>query len=471
PEQLLDLAPPSAERIYVGKKRADHAYTQSEICALMIERARRGLTVVRLKGGDPFIFGRGGEEAEAARQAGIEYEIVPGVSAAIAVPAYAGIPLTHRDLASNVIFTTGYEQPGKAEPAVRWHELARSGSTLVLLMTARQLAANMEQLIRGGLDPQTPAAAIEWGTRADQRVVTGTVATLATLARDHDIKPPAIAVVGDVVRLRPRIAWFERRPLFGRRIVLTRPQDQSAELAAALEDLGAEVIVAPAIRIARSPDMGKLDEALRSAERFDWVVLTSANGVRVFFERLAEIDADVRSFHRARFAAIGPQTARALRQWGVHVDVVPADYRAEGLVAELEGGNVAGQRVLLPRAGGARDLLPKQLRALGAVVEEIETYRALPANDRIAEVIALARAGKLDLVTFTSSSTVDSFAAAVAGELDLHGLRCACIGPITAETARQHGLNVLIQPQKYTASDLAAAIHQHFGCQPRQEEG
>lgn len=458
--RLLDHAPATAERILVGKHGGGTRVEQGVINDLILDRAKAGRTVVRLKGGDPFIFGRGGEEAETARLAGIELEIVPGVSAAIAVPAYAGIPLTHRDLASKVIFATGYEQHGKTVPAVDWNKLAGSGSTLVLLMTTRQLAGNMQKLLDGGIDPATPVALIEWGTRAAQRTIVGTVVTIARLAEEHEVKPPALAVVGQVVQLREKIRWCESRALFGRRIALTRPREQSIEFAAALEDLGAETIIAPTIRIAPRPP-SELAEAFRRSEEFDWVVFTSANGVKVFFEALREAGVDIRRFHRARIVAIGPQTARALTDRCVRVDLVPEDYRAEGLLEALAGFPMSGQQVLLPRAAGARDLLPAQLSAAGAQITEVHTYVAEPTREGMDFLTASAREGELDLVTFTSSSTVHSFVTAAEG-IDLSSLKVGCIGPITADTARSYGMNIVVQPAKYTVNDFVAAIVAYF---------
>lgn len=466
--RLLDYARPDAERRLVGKHAGGTRVEQATINALIVEQAHRGKVVVRLKGGDPFIFGRGAEEAVAARDAGIEFEIVPGVSSAIAVPAYAGIPLTHRELASNVIFTTGYEYPSKTEPAVHWSELARSGSTLVILMTQRQLRANMSKLIDGGLDPDTPTAVVEWGTRANQRTVVGTAATIATLAGEHDIKPPALAVVGAVVRLREQLNWFERKPLFGRRIVITRPRAQAAEFAEQLEAWGAEVVPFPTIDTVAPPSLAALDDAIRRAAVFDWVVFTSANGVRVFFERLRTVDADVRDWHRARFAAIGPQTARALQAYCVRVDTMPDEFRAEAVVAALAKTGVAGKHILLPRAAGARAVLPRQLAEQGATVEDIPTYTTVVPQANAHELRDLLLRDAVDLVTFTSSSTVHNFVALLEGSLAevLRHTTIGCIGPVTADTARGYGMQVAVQPVTYTVPAFVEAIIQFFAAAP-----
>jgi len=467
--RLLDFARPDAERISVGKHGGGARVEQDVINALIVERARQGKVVVRLKGGDPFLFGRGAEEADAAQAAGLEFEVVPGVTSATAVPAYAGIPLTHREVASTVIVTTGYEYPNKAEPVVRWGELARSGSTLVVLMTQRQLRFNMTQLVAGGLPAQTPVALIEWGTRADQRTVTGTAEHIADVAEAAGIKPPTLAVIGAVVPMRERLNWFERKPLFGRRIVITRPRRQAAEFAELLEDAGAEVVPFPTIDIVPPASHSAFDHALGRAGEFDWVVFTSVNGVRAFFERLAVVGGDVRDWHRARFAAIGPQTAEALRAFAVRVASVPEEYRAEAVVAALQQAGVAGQRVLLPRAANAREILPAELRRLGAHVEDVATYETVPPRATpLAEVQALLEEGKVDLVTFTSSSTVHNFVAALAGRIEIlrTGTPVGCIGPVTADTARRYGMRVVVQPDRYTIAAFAEAILQHCRVTP-----
>ncbi len=466
--RLLDHAPPTALRLLVGKHAGGARVEQSVINQLILDHAVAGRVVVRLKGGDPFIFGRGAEEAEALRAADVSFEIVPGVSAAIAVPAYAGIPLTHRELASNVIFTTGYEYPDKHEPAVHWTELARSGSTLVLLMTTRQLGVNMDKLIAGGLPPATPVAVIRWGTRAEQRTLVGTAATIAALAHEQNIQPPAIAVVGEVVRLHERLNWFERKPLFGKRVVITRPRAEAHDFAERLEAWGAEVLPFPTIETVPPPSLGALDDAIHRAGEFDWVVFTSAHGVRVFFERVRTLGADIRAWHRARFAAIGPQTAKALEAFCVRVDVMPEEFRAEAVVNALAQAGVAQQRVLLPRAGGAREVLPIELRALGAVVEEVVTYVTVPARVDAQELRQLLRRGEVHLVTFTSSSTVHNFVALLGDNLDeaLAHAEIGCIGPITAETARSYGLRVSIQPATYTVPAFVDAIVRHYARPP-----
>jgi len=467
---LLDYAPAAAERILGGKHGDGVRMEQEEINRVLIEHARAGRTVVRLKGGDPFVFGRGGEEAEALAGAGIPFEIVPGITAAVAVPAYAGIPVTHRELASTITVLTGYEYPDKPEMAVHWDAVARRGGTLVFLMTTRQLKSNMEKLIAAGIDPATPVAVIRWGTRAEQATLVGTVATIDQRAAEQHLQPPALAVVGDVVRLRERLNWYEHKPLFGRRVVVTRPRAQAADFIERLTAAGADVIPCPTIQIVPPASWQPLDDAIDRVASFDWLVFTSVNGVEMFFERLRTLKRDVRALHRARLAAVGPQTASALSARGLLVDVTPDEFRAEGVAAAMRAGGVAGQRVLLPRAAAAREILPLMLREAGAVVEEVASYQTVRARTDVGELRRLLREGGVDLVTFTSSSTVRNFLALLGSDTVrlLGDTQIGCIGPITAETATAAGLRVAIQPDAYTIPALADAIIRHFAAAPRR---
>ena len=471
--RLLEHAPLQAERILVGKHGGGQRVEQAVITALLLDRARRGLSVVRLKGGDPFVFGRGGEEAEALAAAGIRFEIVPGVTSAAAVAAYAGIPLTHRDLASSFTVLTGYEYPDKQEMAVHWDAVAQRGNTLVFLMATRQLRANMDKLLAHGVSPETPAAVIRWGTVADQQTLVGTVATISDLAARHNLQPPAVAVVGQVVRLRDALAWFERKPLFGRRIVVTRARAQAAGFIDALGAAGADVIPCPTIEIVPPASWAPLDAAIERIASFDWVVLTSVNGVALFFDRLRALRRDVRALHGARIAAVGSETAAALAARGVLADVVPDEFRAEGVAAAMRAAGVTGTRVLLARAAAAREILPQLLRAAGAEVEEVASYAtALPPTDP-RELRDLLAARAVDLVTFTSSSTVRHFAELLGDDAAalLRGVPVGCIGPITADTARQAGLSVVLQPSTYTVPAFTQAILAYFAARaPRTAE-
>lgn len=468
--RLLERVRPDAEVIAVGRSH-DERLEQSAIEGLLIERARAGRTVVRLKNGDPFLFGRGGEEGEALRRAGIRFEVVPGVSSALAVPAYAGIPVTHRDHASVVTVATGHQARSATDgepvpPALPWQALARQGGTLVFLMGVRQLPGIMTALVAHGLPADTPAAVVQHGTTGRQATVIATVGTLAE--RASALEPPGVVVVGRVVGLRERLQWFESRPLFGRRVVVTRPRGQAGPLAELLEEQGAEVIAFPTIVIAPPPDPGALERAVAEAAAYDWIVFTSANGVRAFFVRFVALGRDVRTLAAVRLAAIGPETAEELGRHLLLPAVVPADYRAEGLLAALAREDLAGRRILLPRAAGARAILPVELRARGATVDEVIAYQAVPPTD--ADVTGLRAAlerGAVDALTFTSSSTVRNFVSLV-GRVEVARLvrdgqpAVVCIGPVTAETAREHGLSVAVMPREYTATALAAALVEHF---------
>jgi uroporphyrinogen III methyltransferase/synthase len=454
PEALLDLAPAQAERIYVGKKRAAHAVTQDEICALLVDRARRGLTVVRLKGGDPFIFGRGGEEAEALVDAGIPFEVVPGVTTPLGIAAYTGVPLTHRDHTSAVTFVTGH-----AVEAIDWDKVGHV-ETLVVFMGLTHFPAIARELIAHGRDPQTPAMAVRWATRPSQETVVGTLATLPGLLVERGMKPPATIVVGEVVRLRDRLDWYERLPLFGRRILVTRAREQADALSARLRALGAEAIEVPVIEIQPAADYATLDGAIAELGSYDYLIFTSANGVRFFVERLDRSAADWRSL-RARICAIGPATRAALEALHLKVDLMGKEYVAEGLLEAFASEDLAGKRVLLPRAAVARDLVPEELRKRGARVDVVEAYRTIPPGDA-ADRVRHAVDRNPDCITFTSSSTVKNFVAA-AGAESLRGLRVVSIGPVTTRTARDLGVEVTAQAREFTIDGLVQAVREIFG--------
>ena len=455
-----------AEIVFTGKHGSGVRLTQDEITAVMLDRARAGKWVVRLKGGDPFIFGRGGEEALECVRAGIPFEIVPGVTSAVAAPAYAGIPLTHRDLASTVTFVTGHESDKPVDASgVPWQALAAQGGTLVLYMSVLQLAENLARLVASGLPPDTPAAAVRWGTTARQQVIHGTAATLADVARARGLRPPAVVVIGEVVRLAPELGWFERRPLFGRRIVVTRARAQAGAFASLLEEQGGEVVALPTIATVPPERWDAVDAALATLGSYRWLVLTSQNGAEVFFDRLRALGRDVRELAGVRIAAIGPQTAAAVEARGLRVALVPTEYRAEAVGDALVAAGVAGERVLLARAAAARNVLPERLAAAGARVDEVALYRTVVPPEAAAAAALFAGDRKPDLVTFTSSSTVTHFASLFPGH-DLarvfDGVAVGCIGPITAATARDLGLRVDVEPETYTIPAFAAAIVRHF---------
>jgi len=461
--RLLRFARPQAEIVPSGKSgdasRRDRQ--QQAIHSRMIAEAQAGKTVVRLKGGDPFVFGRGGEEAQALSEAGIRFEIVPGISSAVAVPAYAGIPLSERGLNSSFTVVTGHEAPGTEHP-LDWPALARM-DTLVFLMGLRTLPEILERLAQAGKPANTPAACIRSGTRPDQQTLVGTIGDLAGQVKRAGFLPPAILVVGEIVRRRSHVRWYERRPLFGRRIVVTRAAEQAADFVERLERVGAEAIAAPTIEIEPMDATSALDGVLASIDRFDWIVFTSAHGVDVFFARLFASGGDSRRLGRASLAAIGPATADALGRYGLRVDVLPRDFRAEDL-AETLAPRVHGKRVLLPRAEGARDVLPKALAGAGAEVVDVATYRARPAAVLPQRVSDLLAQDAVDAITFTSSSTVRYFHALLGDGAPAKTGRAsiACIGPITAATARELGWNVQVEARSYTTEGLAAALIDYF---------
>ncbi len=459
---LLSFAPPDAEKIYAGKRGGDHTMTQDRINELLVEKASQGYTVCRLKGGDPFIFGRGGEEIEALITAGIPFEVVPGVTSAIAAPAYAGIPLTHRKYTSTVTFVTGHEDPTKNESMINWKALAETAGTLVFLMGVKNLPLIAQRLMECKVPPDKPVALIRWGTTTSQETLTGTLSNIAKKAADSGIKPPCIIVVGDVVSLREKMKWFEKKPLFGKRIIVTRARKQASELTAKLEKLGAECLESPVIRIVPPPDPTALQKAVTSLNEYDWIVFTSVNGVDAFFNVLFSSGLDARALGGIKTAAIGPATEKKMLSFGIKADMVPPDYRAESVVELFKEQGIAGKRILLPRAKEARPVLPAALREMGASVDEIAAYETICENSEGSLTISkLLQEKKIDLITFTSSSTVKNFVALLppdnATKL-LAGVKLAAIGPITAKTAHDLGLRMDIIAKTYTIPGLCDAI-------------
>jgi uroporphyrinogen III methyltransferase / synthase len=440
---LLDVAPPGAERISVGKAPGQASRPQADINALLVERGKAGGEVVRLKGGDPFVFARGGEEAAALLTAGVPFEVVPGITSAVAVPAYAGLPVTYRGLASSFTIVTGQE--GEAGIPVDWEAVARVGGTVAVLMGVAKREEIARRLMAGGLPPETPVAAVTWGTRPEQRTVRTTLGRLAATA----IESPAVLVVGAVATLE--LPWYESRPLFGKRIVVTRAREQASGLVERLHELGAATVELPVIEIAEPADGGAaLRDAAGRVGDYDWVAFTSANAVVRFFAALASVGGDTRALGGRRVAAIGPGTAEALARAGVRADLVPERFVAESLLDAFPAGP---GRVLLPRAAVARDALPAGLAERGYGVDVVEAYRTVvgrPAPE------ALAAVGRADAVTFTSSSTVTNYLA-VAGDLPVPPV-VACIGPITADTARAAGLPVAVVATEHTIDGLVDAL-------------
>jgi uroporphyrinogen III methyltransferase/synthase len=446
PDTALRGARPDAELLYAGKEGGGPSISQQDITALLVNHGGAGREVVRLKGGDPFVFGRGGEEAEELRRAGIAYEVVPGITAAVASSAYAGIPVTHRDMASAVAFVTGHEDPDKPESALDWAALARFPGTLVVYMGVRRLGAIAAHLIAGGRAPGEPAAMIERGTLPGQRVVTATLETIAQRAADAQIRAPALALFGSVTALRDELAWCEARPLHGVTIAVTRARAQASALAARLRALGAQAIEAPAIRIAA------LDGPAPALGDYDLVCLTSPNGVEALFARLSAAGRDARAFANARVAAIGPGTAAALRGHGVIADVVPERFVAEGLVEALAGLPVT--RALVARAAQARDVLPDALRARGAEVDVLALYETVAEPLSEADRAAVARS---DYVTFTSSSTVRFFFVSGADGIG-PATRLASIGPVTSDTLREYGRPPDVEASSHDIDGLVQAL-------------
>jgi len=449
---------PAAEKIYVGKRKGLHHYPQEEINRLLLEQARAGKTVARLKGGDPFVFGRGGEEAQELARAGIDFEVVPGVTAAVAAAAYAGIPMTHRDHTTTLGFITGHEDPAKKLSRLDWEKLSTSMGTLVFYMGMANLENICEQLVAHGRAPETPVAVVRWATTPRQQTLVGTLSDIVSKVRSEGFKPPALIFIGEVVGLRESLRWFDNRPLFGKRVLITRTAAQAGAFGALLEAQGAEAFSCPVIEIVPPESYAELDAALAELAQTDVLVLTSANAVEAFFHRLAALGLDVRALHGVAVAVVGPKTAEALRGHGLQPDVVAADYRGEGVVASLLERGVAGKRVLYPRAELAREVIPTQLTAAGAEVAAPVAYRS-----RIPEANAirpLLEAGEIDAITFTASSTVDNFVAMVGEDVAalVREVPLFSIGPLTSETMKKHRLVVAAEASPSTLEGLVAAM-------------
>ena len=460
--RLLGHAPREAELVDVGKRPGESRDRQSDINALLVQRAQSGKRVVRLKGGDPFIFGRGGEEVAALAEASIPFEVVPGITSAIGAPTYAGIPLTHRGVASSLTIVTGSESPDKEGTLVDWDRLAKSNGTLSLLMSWQNLPAITQALIDGGRAEDTPTAVVQWGTWPNQETVVGQLVSIADSAKRAGLSNPVVVVVGEVVNLRAVSRWFDNRPLFGKRVLVTRSRTQSADLVDRLERAGAEPVEVPTIEIQPVEDTREIDSALARLTDYEWVVFTSTNTVEQLFERLDAMGHDSRQFHASRVAAIGTATAASLRERGVVADLVSRESVSQSLIDDLAEQGVIGKNILLPGAEVRPDRLKRGLEKLGAVVHEVILYRTvLPsgASGRLAEALESG----VDIITFTSSSTVTNLMALLDGDVNrLEEVGIACIGPVTAETARKAGLNVDILAQDSTAAGLVNAIVGHY---------
>jgi uroporphyrinogen III methyltransferase/synthase len=462
---LLEHAGKDAEIIYVGKKGGDHTLTQDKINLLLVDKAKQGLSVARLKGGDPFVFGRGGEEAQLLLEHGVQYEVIPGVTSAISAPAYAGIPVTHRDHASFVSFITGHENPNKKDSSMQWDVFAKSNATLVFLMGVKNLGNIVKNLVANGKPADTPVALVRWGTTTRQQTVTGTLETIVDVVSQAKLKSPAIIVVGHVVSLRKELAWFDKKPLFGKRIVITRARAQASGLISQLTKLGAHCLEIATIRIIPAKDTAPLKTAIDHLKDYDWLVFTSVNGVKFFFDTLFDMGKDVRALGHLKFACIGPVTKERLADYSIISDILPRTYRAESVVDAFSSIDMQGKKVLLPRAKVARTILPEELTKMGSVVEEVTAYETVLSDDGKETLISMLTDKEIDAVTFTSSSTVSNFMSLLesrdATDL-LKEVTIASIGPVTSDTARSLGIEPDLEADPYTIPGLVDALLTYY---------
>lgn len=477
--QVLNYISDAAEFIYAGKRGGHHAMTQDEINSVLIEKAEEGKTVCRLKGGDPFVFGRGGEEAEVLVKKGIEFEVVPGVSSAIAAPAYAGIPLTHRLYSSSFAVIPGYEDTTKEESAIDWAKLATGVGTLVVLMAVKNLDVLVERLISNGRSPETPVAVVRWGTRPDQRTVVSTLDGIVSEVKGKEIKPPAVVIIGDVVKLRDTLKWYEDKPMFGHRILVTREHGAGFET---LEEMGAEIIEFPTIEIVPPETYDELDAALGKIGSYSWIIFTSANGVRYFLNRFFELGNDIRELKGIKMCAVGTKTASEIKKYGMKVDLIPEEFRAEGLIEAFtppnpplaKGGHggvdagactphselLKGMRFLLPRAETAREIFPERVRELGGEIDVPVTYRAVRPELHGRRLKRFLKEGRITIATFTSAATFNNFVGIIGGDAFelLKGVSIAVIGPVTAKAIEKAGLKADIMPKEATIEAMVEEI-------------
>ena len=462
-DRLLGHTKKGSEMVFAGKGPGNRTMEQEEINRCLIEKAREGKAVVRLKGGDPFVFGRGGEEAQALRQADIPFEVVPGVTSAIAAPAYAGIPLTHREIATSFTVVSGSENPAKQDSSVNWKALAKTGGTLVVLMGWNALDDIVRALADDGMDASTPVALIRWGTEAYQQTVTSILEDIVERGREAGLSPPIVAVFGPVVNLREELRWFDNRPLFGKRVLVTRSRTQVSTLSELLAREGALPIGIPAIEISAVDDYSTIDRAISSPQSYDWIIFTSANGVDAIFSRMATLGLDSRALGGVKVGAIGPATAAALELRGINPDRVPGEFVSEAMVEALSDVDLNKARVLLPRSEIARDELATGLARLGALVEDLPVYRTVTPQESRSKALKALNDGTIDIVTFTSSSTVANLVDMLDGNAGLlDDLTIACIGPITTNKAKDLGLNVDIMAREYTTAGLVQAMKDYF---------
>ena len=460
--QVLNYIKKDAESIYAGKRGGHHTMSQEEINAILVDRAKKGLMVCRLKGGDPFVFGRGGEEACALADEGLEFEVVPGVSSSVAAPAYAGIPLTHRKISSSFAVIPGYEDTTKEGSSIAWEKLATGVGTLVFLMAVKNVDVLTEKLISNGKPPETPVAVVRWGTRPEQRTIISTLGEIAGVVRENEIRPPAVMVIGAVVKLREKLKWYENKPLFGQRVLLTREHSTGFEK---LEDMGAEVMEFPTFEIVPPKSWQQLDDSMGGLGSYDWIIFTSAKGVKFFFERLKALGMDIRLLGGAKICAIGPKTAEAVESFCLKVDLVPEEFRAEGLIksfSELNAGgkDLKGVRFLLPRAQEAREIFPEKVREMGGHIDVPPVYQAIMPEAHGKRLKRILKEGKITVATFTSGATFTNFLEMMGEEAKelLKGVAIAVIGPVSAKKVKEAGLSVDIMPKSATMESLEQAI-------------
>lgn len=467
--QVLNYINHDAEFIYAGKRGGRHTMTQEEINSILVQKAKEGKIICRLKGGDPFIFGRGGEEAEALSREGIEFEVVPGVSSSAAAPAYAGIPLTHRLYSSSFAVIPGYEDATKKESVIDWSKLATGVGTLVFLMAVKNIDMITQKLIENGRSPDTPVAVIRWGTRPEQRTIVGTLKEIGGIIKEKEIKPPATMVVGDVVKLRESLKWYEKKPMFGHRILATREHLEGFE---PLEELGAEIIEFPTIEIVPPESYDELDKSIEQLETYDWLIFTSRNGVKFFFKRFFEKDRDIRDLKGIKICSIGTKTAKEIKKYGLKTDLVPDEFRAEGLIEAfiplnppiakggIEGEGLKGIRFLLPRAEKAREIFPEKVRELGGEIDVPVAYRTIKPESRGKRLRRFLKEGRISIATFTSAATFDNFREIMGTDADelLKGVTIAVIGPVTAKAVEKAGLRVDIMPKEATIEAMVEEL-------------
>jgi len=462
---LLNYARSDAQIIYVGKKGGDHTLSQDKINLLLVDKAKQGFDVARLKGGDPFVFGRGGEEAQMLLSHGVSYEVVPGVTSAIAAPAYAGIPVTHRDHTSFVSFITGHEDPTKKDTRMQWDVYAKSNATLVFLMGVKNLENIVKNLIIHGKPSDTPIALVRWGTTARQKTVTGTLETIVGLVKQAKLRSPAIIVIGHVVSLRDELAWFDKKPLFGKRIVITRARAQASGLVSKLSKLGAQCIEIPTIQIVPPEDTDPLKKSIENIKDYNWLVFTSVNGVKFFFDTLFDMGYDVRVLGHLKFACIGPVTKEWLKNYGIVSDILPKTYRAESVIEAFSNVEIKNKKVLLPRAKQARTILPEELTKMGAKVDDVTAYETRLNADGKENLILLLENNEIDAITFTSSSTVSNFMSLLESKDTkklLKNVVTASIGPITSDTARSLDIQPDIEAKEYTIQGLINSLLEYY---------